>query len=138
MIKFCKQNDDNKIPQRQKDDDAGFDLYADESVDIWIGGQATIKTGIRTAIPHGYVGQIWPRSGMAVKHMINVHAGIIDSGYRGEVRVCLINHGERTVEIRKGDRIAQLVVVPYLGESVEVDNLDETERGEAGFGSSGV
>jgi dUTP pyrophosphatase len=70
--------------------------------------------------------------------MINVHAGLIDSNYRGEIQVCLINHGDRAVEIKKGDRVAQMVIGPYLGESIEVEELSDSERGGLGFGSSGV
>jgi len=137
-VKFKKLTETAIIPKRQHPGDAGFDLYADQSCEIFTGGQAVISTGIAAAIPEYHVGMIWPRSGMAVKYMTNVHAGIIDSNYRGEIRVCLINHGERPVEIRKGDRIAQLVVTTYLGAADEVDVLDDTARGEQGFGSTGV
>ena len=136
-IAFKKLQKDAQLPRRNREGDAGFDLHAQESCEIWIGGQCTISTGIACELPKGYVGQIWPRSGMAIKHMINSHAGIIDSNYRGEIMVCLINHGDKKVEIRKGDRIAQLVV-PYFGEAIEVEELSDTERGLSGFGSSGA
>lgn len=137
-IKFLRLNDDAKIPRRNKDSDAGFDLYATRSDTIWHGGQLVLPIGIACELPEGYVGIIKPRSGMAVKHMINVHAGVVDQGYRGEIHVCLINHGDRPVEIRKGDRIAQMLVVPFCGDSVEVDSIGDSERGSDGFGSSGV
>jgi len=137
-ILFKKLTVSATIPRINKKGDAGFDIYADESVVIWVGGQAVISTGIACEIPTGWVGQIWSRSGMAVKHMIDVHAGIIDSNYRGEIKACLINHGDRRVEIKKGDRIAQMVVTPFLGESEEVSELSDSNRNKNGFGSSGV
>lgn len=138
MIKFKKLNDGAQTPKQGRDGDAGFDLYADKSCEIWPGGQATIPTGVACQLPEGFAGFIWPRSGMATRHMINVHAGLIDQNYRGEIQVCLINHGDRKIEIRKGDRVAQMVVSPFLTGAVEVDELDDTERGNNGFGSSGV
>ena len=138
MIKFKRLSAEAKLPSIAKEGDAGFDLYAYHSCEVWPGGQATIGTGIACELPVGYAGFIWPRSGMATEHMINVHAGLIDQGYRGEVKVCLINHGSRCVEIRKGDRIGQMVVSPYITESTEVLSLSDTERGESGFGSSGA
>ena len=137
-IKFKRLTEDAKLPRRAHGGDAGFDLYATRSDTIWHGGQLVLPIGIACEIPAGWVGVIKPRSGMAVKHMINVHAGVIDSGYRGEVNVCLINHGDRPVEIRKGDKIAQMVVVPFHGEAIEVDELSDTERGAGGFGSTGA
>ncbi len=97
-----------------------------------------VSTGIRLALPDGYVGLIWPRSGMAVKHGIDSGAGVIDSQYRGEVKVLLFNHSDGEHFIKKGDRIAQLLVQKI--ETVEflpVDNLDSTERASSGFGSTG-
>lgn len=137
-IKFKRLNENAKLPRRAKDGDAGFDLFATRSDVIWHGGQLVLPIGIACEIPPGWVGVIKPRSGMAVTHMVNVHAGVIDSGFRGEIHVCLINHGDRPVEIKKGDRIAQMVVVPYLGDAIEVESLDDTERGKQGFGSSGA
>lgn len=124
---------DAKEPTIAYSGDAGHDLYSYENVDIYVGGQAVIRTGISVELPDGYAGFIWPRSGMATKHMINVHAGLIDPGYKGEIKVALINHGDRPVEIRKGDKIAQMVVSPFV-QSIAAD----IERGAMGFGSSGV
>lgn len=138
MIKFKRLHDKAKLPRRANNGDAGFDLYATRSDVIWMGGQLVLPIGIACEIPDGWVGIIKPRSGMAVKHMINVHAGVIDSGYRGEICVCLINHGDRQVEIRAGDKIAQMVVVPYMKDCIEVDTLDNTDRGALGFGSTGA
>ena len=91
------------------------------------------------AIPHGNYGRIAPRSGLAVKKMIDVGAGVIDSDYRGEVKVLLFNFGAEDFKVCKGDRIAQLIIEKYTITSIqEVENLSSTERGEAGFGSTGV
>ena len=90
------------------------------------------------AIPEGHAGLIWPRSGMAVKQGVDVFAGVVDSGYRGEVMVCLYNSSSSPVEISKGDRIAQMLIQPVpLVRIAEVSNLDDTSRGDGGFGSSG-
>lgn len=136
-VKFKRLNENATIPKIAKKGDAGFDLSATEHGIIYHGGQLVLPLGIACEIPLGYVGIIKPRSGIAVKHMLNVHAGVIDSSFRGEIKACLINHGDRPVEFRKGDRIAQLVVVPCLTESIEVNELDNTERGKSGFGSTG-
>lgn len=127
-----------KEPSRATSGAAGFDLYAVERVDIRPGAQATIDTGVAMAIPSGWCGKVMPRSGLATKYKINVHAGLIDSDYRGTVRVCLINHGHQLVEIRPGERIAQIVFIQHLTYSVVVDRLSETVRGDGGFGSTGL
>jgi dUTP pyrophosphatase len=128
-------------PYRAHADDAGFDLVSDEQVTIPAGGRALVGTGVRLALPVGTVGMVCPRSGLAVRHGLTVlnGPGIVDAGYRGEVKVPLHNtdlHEEITV--RPGDRIAQLVVVPFLAPRVvEVADLGTTQRAEGGFGSSG-
>lgn len=130
-----------KAPTRATDFSAGFDLYADEDCCLdacYDGARKAVCTGVAVAIDPGKVGLIWPRSGMAAKLGIDTGAGVIDSDYRGEVKVLLFNHGSSPVEIRRGDRIAQLLIVPVYGQSVEVvDELDDTGRGGKGFGSSG-
>ena len=101
-------------------------------------GQVLVSTGLAFAIPTGNYGRIAPRSGLAVKNSINVGAGVIDSDYRGEVRVLLFNHGDVDFVISEGDRIAQLIIEKYTPtELVEVETLGETQRGEGGFGSTG-
>ena len=98
-----------------------------------------VKTAISVAIPEGYVGLIWPRSGLAVKSGVDVFAGVIDSGYRGEVRVCLYNSSETQLDINKGDRIAQILFQEIPRTTiVEVDDLNDSKRGQGGFGSSGA
>ena len=117
---------------------AGADLRASEAVEIPSGGRAAVPTGLRLEIPPGHVGLVWPRSGLAVRHGIDTLAGVIDSDYRGEVRVVLANHGENAFRIEPGDRVAQLLVQPVVRPVFEpVGALSGSGRGEAGFGSTG-
>lgn len=120
--------------------DAGMDLYADE--DIMLGSETwnVVSTGVAMSIPEGYVGLIHPRSGLAAKHGITVlnAPGTIDAGYRGEIKVILLNGTDKDFVVRRGDRIAQLVVQEFVhGDIVEVSSLDDTERSTNGFGSTG-
>lgn len=119
---------------------AGMDVVAAEDVDLAPGQRHAVATGFRVAIPDGYEIQVRPRSGLAFKHGISVPntPGTIDSDYRGELKVLLINHGTDLFEIRRGDRIAQLVpAVVTLASFDEVEELDDTHRGAGGFGSTG-
>ena len=129
------------LPSRAYPGDAGLDLTAVESAELAPGEGATIGTGLAIALPEGYAGLVLPRSGLAARHGIGVlnAPGLIDAGYRGEVRVILHNHGAHTFRVDAGMRIAQLVVaaVEEVG-LVEVDELPGSERGEGGYGSSGV
>lgn len=124
-------------PQRTRAGDAGFDLYADAGGFLAPGVVVGIPTGVAVALPEGCAGCVWPRSGLASKG-IGVLGGLIDPNYRGEIKVLLINHSGRAEVVEKGDRIAQLLVTPfYTGDVETVDELPDTERGAAGFGSSG-
>jgi dUTP pyrophosphatase len=129
------------LPARAHDGDAGLDLYANEAVTVWAGERASIGTGIALEIPPGNAGLVLPRSGLAARHGIQlVNApGLIDSGYRGEVRVLLLNTDKEShFEVSPGDRIAQLLLVPFApAEAVEVEELAASERGDGGFGSTG-
>lgn len=121
--------------------DAGMDLCADEARTLMPGERAAISTGLRMALPPGTEGQVRPRSGLAIKHGITVinTPGTIDEGYRGEVKVLLINLGQAPFEITPGMRIAQLVIAPVLRITIAEDAVnDATERGTGGFGSSGI
>lgn len=121
--------------------DAGMDLRSAEDAIILPGGRETIGTGIHIELPKGTVGYVMPQSGLAKKYGITVlnAPGVVDEGYRGEIMATLINQGSAPFEIAKGDRIAQLVVSPYAKVFPElVDELSETERGENGFGSTGI
>ena len=119
---------------------AGMDVVAAEDVDLAPGARHAVATGFRVAIPDGYEIQVRPRSGLAFKHGITVPntPGTIDSDYRGEIKVLLINHGTESFPVRRGERIAQLMLaVCTLAEFDEVDELCETDRGAGGFGSTG-
>ncbi|WP_431954559.1 dUTP diphosphatase [Nocardia lijiangensis] len=129
------------VPTRAHEGDAGVDLCTTEDVILEPGERVLVGTGIAVALPVGTVGLIHPRSGLAAKAGLSVvnTPGTVDAGYRGEIKVCLINHDPRTrIELRRGDRIAQLLVQRVeLVDFVEVDRLDETTRGAGGYGSSG-
>lgn len=129
-------------PTYQTSGAAGMDLYSTQNVILYPGRRTLVPTGVKLAIPEGYEGQIRPRSGLALKHGISVvnSPGTIDSDYRGEIGVILINHGEDTVTLDAGERIAQIVFTPVVRASfTQVDDIAElpTERGEGGFGSTG-
>ncbi|WP_067894118.1 dUTP diphosphatase [Nocardia vaccinii] len=129
------------VPTRAHPDDAGVDLCTTEDVILEPGERVLVGTGIAIALPIGTVGLIHPRSGLAAKTGLSIvnTPGTIDAGYRGEIKVCLINHDPRTaIELRRGDRIAQLLVQRVeLVDFVAVDRLDDTARGAGGYGSSG-
>lgn len=129
------------LPTRAYPDDAGLDLYALDALELWPGERASVRTGISVEIPAGQAGLVLPRSGLAARHGIAlVNApGLIDAGYRGEVRVLLLNTDqEAAFRVTPGDRIAQLVLVRVeTPEVAEVEELAVSERGDGGFGSSG-
>lgn len=119
---------------------AGMDVVSAEDVVLAPGVRHAVATGLSMAIPAGFEIQVRPRSGLALKHGISAPnaPGTIDSDYRGEVKIILINHGDQPFEILRGDRVAQLVLAPVVqGSWMEVEELDATERGEGGFGSTG-
>ena len=128
------------VPERAYTGDAGLDLAACERVELAPGARALVPTGLAVAIPEGYAGFVQPRSGLAVKHGISIvnTPGLIDSGYRGELQVALLNTDAREpFVVEPGMRIAQLVILPVPDvELVEVDELPATERGARGFGST--
>ena len=121
--------------------DAGADLHASEDLRLAPGERQLVGTGVRIALPEGTVGMVTPRSGLAAKVGLGIvnAPGIIDAGYRGEIKVCLVNLDRHDdIQIRRGERIAQLVIVPFVTANfVEVHELDATERGAGGYGSSG-
>ena len=137
-LKVKKLSKYARLPSKTNQDDAGWDLYASEDVIIEPSERTLIGTDIAMAIPLGYVGLIWDRSGMATKRGVHRFAGVIDSGYRGEVKVCLWNASNEHCIIKKGERMAQLLVQPAPAlPLIEVQDLDITQRGSEGFGSSG-
>jgi len=134
--------DDAVLPARAHSGDAGLDLTACEAVTIGVGQRAVVGTGIAVEIPEGHAGLVVPRSGLALRHVLStVNApGVIDAGYRGEVRVILLNtDSDHAFTVEPGMRIAQLLVVPVaVVEAVEVVEVTATDRGDGGFGSSGL
>lgn len=126
-----------KLPTRGSPDAAGLDLYADELCNLSDGMPCAVRTGIAVAIPQGYAGFVWPRSGLAAKHGVQVLAGLIDADYRGELKVLLTSVDP--IAVSPGDRIAQLVIQPVeMGTVEEAETLPETVRGHDGFGSTGA
>tara|TARA_Y100001973_G_scaffold81986_1_gene121032 strand:+ start:356 stop:823 length:468 start_codon:yes stop_codon:yes gene_type:complete len=154
VIKFEKISDFAACPSRNTSADAGYDLYSTEFCSINPLSRRLVSTGIKIEIPEGYYGRIAPRSGLAVKKGLDVMAGVIDSGYRGELKVLLVNLNPLTnsnlphesifgssskIDIKQGDRIAQLIIEKcYSPEWTEVEELSDSERDEGGFGSSGI
>lgn len=139
-ISFRRLDPELLPPQPGHPGDAAVDLAARESVTLEPGGRATIPTGIAVAIPAGYGGLVIPRSGLAARHGISVvnGPGLIDSGFRGEIHVIVVNLGAEPYSFTRGDRIAQLMIVPAIvPEFVEVDELSDSSRGVDGFGSTG-
>jgi dUTP pyrophosphatase len=139
-VQFRKLREDAVVPTRAYDGDAGLDLASCERVELGPGERATVGTGLAVAVPDGYAGFVQPRSGLASRHGITIvnAPGLVDSGYRGELRVVLLNtDAHEPFVVEPGMRIAQLVVAPVASvEPVEVEELPETERGVRGFGSS--
>lgn len=143
MLKIKKLTKTAKLPERVYESDAGFDLFADENLTIPSMERRVIKTGISTAIssPENNEFSVYlriaPRSGLSVKKGIDVFAGVIDINYRGEIMICLFNSSKEDFEIKKGDKIAQMIpTVIYKTEILKVDSLDQTDREDKGFGSS--
>lgn len=129
-----------KLPDKANLFDAGLDLYCDEKEVVVLnpGERRLFSTGIAVGIPKGFVGLIWPRSGLAVKKGFDTMAGVIDAPYRGEVKVLIINEDSVCQIVSPGDKIAQMIVQPVPDFTpIEVEDLDSTSRGDKGFGSSG-
>ena len=143
QFKKLEHAKDLPLPSYESAHAAGMDIRAalDEDILIKTGERRLIPTGLQMALPEGFEAQIRPRSGLAIRHgitMLNT-PGTIDADYRGEVKVIVINHGHKNFTVKHGDRIAQLVIAPVVQLQVkESENLSETERGEGGFGSTGV
>jgi len=139
-IKRLENFEGLELPAYATDGAAGMDVLAAEDVTLAPGARHAVATGLAVAIPHGFEIQVRPRSGLALKHGVSVPntPGTIDSDYRGELKVILINHGSEAFAVRRGDRIAQLVLAPVTRASwLPVEELDKTQRGAGGFGSTG-
>ena len=130
---------EGRIPVRSNPSDAGADLFSSESLMIHPGERATVGTCVAMEIPEGFYGRVAPRSGLAAKHGIDVLAGVVDSSYRGEVKVVLLNTDRHnTFHVEKGDRIAQIIIETHFNlPFVERDVLSDSGRGSGGFGSTG-
>jgi dUTP pyrophosphatase len=141
-IKVERVNKSIELPKYQHyGEDAGLDLHAAEELTIKSGEYELIKTGLKIAVPKGYAAFVYPRSGLALKNGVTVlnADGVIDSGYRGEIAVILINHGREDFKINLNDRIAQLIIQKVnIIEWKEVDSLSDSQRGDGGFGHTGV
>lgn len=143
MIKLLVKRLDPSValPAYAHDDDAGLDLPSAHDVTLEPNGRALVATGLAVAIPFGFAGLVLPRSGLARTHGVTVlnTPGLVDSGYRGELKVLLVNHGAAPVTLRRGERVAQLVIQRVeRAELVEVSELPTSERGAGGFGSTGA
>lgn len=141
-LPFLRLDPRAEVPRRSHATDAGLDLVAIEERDLLPGQRAAVPTGLAVAIPHGFAGLVVPRSGLALRHGVTVAnaPGLIDAGYRGELRVLLVNLGEGAYHVAPGDRVAQLVIVPVvLASPSDVEVLPPTDgRGTGGFGSTGA
>jgi dUTP pyrophosphatase len=141
ILPFRRLAEGARPPAQAHEGDAGYDLHAAEAASIPPGARASVGTGVAVAIPPGHAGLVVPRSGLAARHGIAVvnAPGLIDSGYRGELRVLLLNTDrESTFEVQPGDRIAQLVIVAVAAPTLEeTETLEQSLRGEGGFGSTG-
>jgi len=136
-LKVKRIHEDAKLPLYQHKGDAGLDVFSSIDCVLGKGEVKPIPTGIKLAVPEGHVGLIWDKSGISLKGVHRL-AGVIDSGYRGEVRVVMVNLGDEPFVIEKGMKIAQLLIQPVVElEVIETEDLEETSRGEKGFGSTG-
>lgn len=138
-LEFMRLHPSAKLPARGSLHAAGLDLYSIESITLAArGGRAGVRTGLAVSIPQGFYGRVAPRSGLAVRHGLDVLAGVIDSDYRGEIICAMINHGEEPFHVEAGTRVAQLIIEAIATpEPVWREALTETVRGQAGFGSTG-
>lgn len=139
QMKVKLLSDSSLPPRYAQNGDAGADLFADEDAIIHARGQKLIKTGVAFEIPEGYFGLVRPRSGLATKFGIGMNSsGVVDSGYRGEISVTLINHTDKNYEVNQGDRIAQILILPVEHVVFNVvSQLSDSDRGMHGFGSTG-
>ena len=139
ILRVRKHSANAKLPYRSSANAAGYDLYASDDVTVPANGKKLVPTDISLEIPLGYYGRVAPRSGLALNHHLDVGAGVIDPDYRGKLGVLLFNFSSKDYEVKTGDKIAQLLLEKIITPLVEeVDQLVSTERGEGGFGSTGL
>lgn len=138
-LKLIKIDRDVPLPQYAKSGDAGLDLYSAEEVTLKPGERYGVRTGVKMEIPDNHVGLIWDKSGVALSFGIKTMGGVVDSGYRGEVKVILVNLSDKDFSIKKHSKIAQMLIKKFEQAEIEVvDELNESERGEGAFGSTGI
>lgn len=138
-LRIKKLDPEARVPSYAHQDDAGMDFYSNESLIIPPGERRLISTGIAMAIPSGFVGLIWDKSGISNKNGIKTLGGVIDSNYRGEIKIGLHNLSQENFIIEKRSKIAQMLIQPVVQKKlIEVDELDNTDRGQSGFGSTGL
>lgn len=137
-IRIQKIDPSAKLPSFAYEGDAGMDLFSCQDCKIEPSEKKSIGTGLRIVVPQGYAGFIWDKSGLALNYSLKTMAGVLDSGYRGELKVILMNLGKEPYEVKTGQKIAQLVIKKVERPEIIESNLDQTERGEKGFGSSGL
>ncbi len=140
MVLFIKKLSEKAIlPKYANPYDAGMDLYSNKTITLQPQERKLIPTGIAMAIPSGYVGLIWDKSGIATNHGLKTMAGVIDAGYRGEIKILIHNLSNQSYTIQAGTKIAQMLIQPVEQKKIiEVGDLDDTERGQGGFGSTGL
>jgi dUTP pyrophosphatase len=137
-IKVKKLHPEAKLPEYAHPGDAGMDIFSLEDYELNPGERHMFKTGISIAIPRGYVALIWDKSGLASRYGISTLGGVIDADYRGEYKIVLLNTSDKSYNIKKGDKIAQVIIQPVVeAETEEVEDLDQTDRGSGSFGSTG-
>ena len=138
-VKIKKINDDAKIPSYAHGSDAGMDIYSVENLTVKAGEHAKMCTGIAMEIPDGFVGLVWDKSGISMNYGLKTLGGVIDSGYRGEVVIGVVNLSKEDYVVEKGNKIAQILIQKVESPEIkEVEELNDSERGEKGFGSTGV
>lgn len=138
-IKIKKLHENATVPSYANEHDAGMDFHSNETIILQPNERKLVSTGIAMTIPAGYVGLIWDKSGIATKHGIKTMAGVIDAGYRGEIKILVYNLSNESYTIESGKKIAQMLIQPVEQRNIDlVDNLGDTNRGEGGFGSTGL
>lgn len=141
-LKVKRLTETAMLPVKNQDGDMGYDIFSDEDITLTTNNKDKISTGIAIELPKGYGAFLVGRSGLTSKTLLRINLGVIDNGYRGELHIMndiIYKGSNETVRIEKGDKIAQLIVLPIFdGDVVEVDDVSETSRGDKGFGSSGI
>lgn len=138
-VEIQKLEKQARLPEYAHPGDAGMDVFAFENLALEPGERGMVRTGVAMKVPEGYVGLVWDKSGRAVKEGLTTMAGVIDSGYRGEVQIVILNTSTEAITIEAGQKVAQILIQPVICAMIqEVSQLDDTSRGDNGFGSTGL